>query len=46
MACCGIYKHVVVWEWEGVLGAGLIEVNEVDAHSPLTIFLSDNNNIS
>ena len=45
MTSGGVNHHVDVGKWKGVLGTCLVQVGKVDAHSPLPILLSHDEDI-
>lgn len=45
MACGGVNEEVYTREGQAVLWASLVEIGEIDAHSPLFIRLFDQDNV-
>ena len=46
MAGCGIYNEVYPWQRETIFWACLVDVNEVDAESPLAVHFFEEYDVS
>ena len=44
-SCC-FDQAIDVWQWEAIIWTCLIEIGEIDAHLPLSVFLFDNDWVS
>ena len=45
MSCSRVYQVIYPWEWVIVLGAGSIEIGEINAHPPFSLGLFYHNYI-
>ena len=43
---CRFDQAIDMWQWEAILWTCLIKIGEINAHSPLSVFLFDNDRVS